>query len=788
MHPSSIRRCSALLLAAFPLAAASLAGPPDRAASALSHPVLPIDAIERVETPDVDVLALIADDFVRETLGEAPRFADTFEVELTPATSGTWETLDAKTRLWRLRVVSTGALSLNFGFTEFDLPRNASLRVYAADHTDSVGPYTQRDNAAHGQLWTPVVLSDDVIIELTVPTESLDAVRLTLGSIHHGYRFFGEPAATRAGSCNIDVVCPQGDPWRAEIRSVGVISTGGSTFCTGFMVNNTSEDQTPYFMTANHCGINSGNAASLVVYWNFESPVCGQQNGGSLAQNQTGAFFRASFSTSDFTLVELDSDPNPAHRVTFSGWNRSGADALDAIAIHHPNTDEKSISFEYASTTTTSYLGTSVPGDGTHVRVIDWDEGTTEPGSSGSPLYNENHQVIGQLHGGYAACGNNESDWYGKFSRSWTGGGTNSSRLSNWLDSGGTGATAIDTLDPEAGLGVTPFGGLDSSGDPGGPFTPGSIVFTLENQADYSINYTVAKSAAWLTLSSGGGSLAPGASANVTLSINAAANSLPIGEYSDVVTFTNTTDGRGNTIRPVDLQVGGPTLIYSWDMNTNPGWTAQTQWAWGDPTGAGGQYGNPDPQNGRTGTNVYGYNLSGDYANNLGERNLTTTALNCTDMSGVTLRFWRWLNVEQPAYDHAYIRVSTNGTTWTTIWENGSEITDSSWTQQEYDISALADDRPTVYIRWVMGATDSSWQYSGWNLDDVEIWAYPPLPPDIEGDLDGDGDVDLADLSQLLEAYGACDGDAAYDPDADIDGDGCVGLGDLSALLTNFGT
>jgi hypothetical protein len=95
----------------------------------------------------------------------------------------------------------------------------------------------------------------------------------------------------------------------------------------------------------------------------------------------------------------------------------------------------------------------------------------------------------------------------------------------------------------------------------------------------------------------------------------------------------------------------------------------------------------------------------------------------------VTLKFWRWLGVEQPAYDHAYVRVSNNGSSWTTIWENNVETTDSSWGLQEYDISSVADGESTVYIRWTMGTTDSSWQYCGWNIDDVEIWALVPSSP-----------------------------------------------------------
>jgi len=171
-----------------------------------------------------------------------------------------------------------------------------------------------------------------------------------------------------------------------------------------------------------------------------------------------------------------------------------------------------------------------------------------------------------------------------------------------------------------------------------------------------------------------------------------------------------------------DQCVAAPTVQYEWNMNSNPGWTAQGQWAWGQPTGGGGQHGYSDPTSGATGSNVYGYNLSGDYPNNLSETNLTTGAIDCSGLSDVSLQFRRWLGVEQPAYDHAYVRVSTNGSSWTTIWQNTAEVADGSWTTQSYDISSIADGQSTVYIRWTMGTTDSSWQYCGWNIDDVQIW------------------------------------------------------------------
>ncbi|MCK5127346.1 MAG: M28 family peptidase [candidate division Zixibacteria bacterium] len=148
------------------------------------------------------------------------------------------------------------------------------------------------------------------------------------------------------------------------------------------------------------------------------------------------------------------------------------------------------------------------------------------------------------------------------------------------------------------------------------------------------------------------------------------------------------------------------------------------QWQRGTPTGGGGSYGNPDPSSAHSGSNVFGYNLSGDYANSIPEYHLTSPSIDCTDLEGVTLSFWRWLGVEQPLYDHAYVRISTNGTVWTTLWENTVGVTDNSWLEQEIDISAYADNQPSVYIRWTMGVTDGGWTYCGWNIDDVEVIGY----------------------------------------------------------------
>ena len=227
-----------------------------------------------------------------------------------------------------------------------------------------------------------------------------------------------------------------------------------------------------------------------------------------------------------------------------------------------------------------------------------------------------------------------------------------------------------------------------------------------------------------------------------------------------------------------------PTLVYSEPLGADPGWATEGQWAFGEPAGWGSH--NADPDSGYTGSNVYGYNLLGDYANNLAAPLcLTTTAFDCSGVLNTQLRFRRWLGVERSPFDAVTVDVSADGIDWVTLWFNpaGGSISDSSWAEVSFDLSAVADDEPTVYVRWCLGPTDAGTTYPGWNIDDIEIWGND-TNPQIVGDLDGDCDVDLADLQALLAHYGQ--GGAGYG-EGDLDGNGQVDLADLQLLLANYG-
>jgi hypothetical protein len=328
------------------------------------------------------------------------------------------------------------------------------------------------------------------------------------------------------------------------------------------------------------------------------------------------------------------------------------------------------------------------------------------------------------------------------------------------------------------GLYVIPMGGFESTGPYGGPFLPGSKIYTLRNYSDAPLEFSVSSDEAWLDAAPDSGVIAARGETEVTAFITGNADTLPHGGYDDALLFVNETTHEGDTTRPVRLEVGVPVPVYSFPMDADPGWSIEGLWAFGQPTGGGGQYGGPDPTGGHTGPNVYGYNLYGDYENNLPQRHLVSSRIDCTELTQVQLKFRRWLGVEQPAYDHAYISVSTDKVHWVQVWTNMEEITDYAWQLHECDISDCADNQPEVYVRWTMGSTDAGWQYCGWNIDDVEIWGVEPMS-ECPADFDGDGDVDTADLLFLLGAWGT--------PDGDVDGDGDTDTADLLALLAAWG-
>ncbi len=170
----------------------------------------------------------------------------------------------------------------------------------------------------------------------------------------------------------------------------------------------------------------------------------------------------------------------------------------------------------------------------------------------------------------------------------------------------------------------------------------------------------------------------------------------------------------------------GVSVLYSADMSDDPGWSldggeAPEQWQYGQPAGNEG-----DPSSGHTGDNVIGYNLEGNYPDEMETpQYATSTAFSTLGQTDITVGFWQWLGVEAAQYDQAGIEI-WDGEVWTVVWEHtGDNVSAGSWSYVQYILPAAASDRPEVRIRWAMGPSDKYVNYCGWNIDDVMVWGMP---------------------------------------------------------------
>jgi hypothetical protein len=238
-------------------------------------------------------------------------------------------------------------------------------------------------------------------------------------------------------------------------------------------------DFRPFFLTANHCGITSANASTVVVNWNYQSPTCGLYGlGASATNNQTGATFRAAKADVDFCLIELNQAPPTNYHVYYAGWDRSGTAPSGCVGIHQPNGDGKCISFSTTTlTTVNNCIGTG--GVNTHWHVL-WSLGVTEPGSSGSGIWGStSRQLVGTLSGGNSACGGSDlTDCYGKLSLAWASGTAATNRLQDWLDPLNTGVTSVTGTDPNPVVVAAAGASLLAEGCPpaNGVVDPGEVV------------------------------------------------------------------------------------------------------------------------------------------------------------------------------------------------------------------------------------------------------------------------------------------------------------------------
>jgi hypothetical protein len=398
-------------------------------------------------------------------------------VDLNPESHGSWEIKDDQ-RIWRVHVLSPEAVSIGLVFNTYRLAPGVKLFIYEPDMRQVKGAFTSGNNKNSGILSVGHVPGDELIVEMQVPLEMLDYGTLRMESLSHAFKEVGQSLAAQdcpAGdfgcsqACELDINCREGSDWQLTKQSVVRIYTTRQ-YCTGVLINNTSYDGTPYILTAEHCLNKQYYADRSVFQFSYESPSCFGPDG-SLNMSISGSELLAVGDSIDFSLLELSLAPPKNYEAYYAGWDLSDFQTTGTKTIHHPWGDVKKISSDYDAPSKPAQAG-DVPYtdlDDYHYFsywwIRGWDEGSTEGGSSGGPLFNADQKVIGCLSGGIAKCGDsigydyeierviynqafNYDDYYTRLSMSWDYEEEKGNSLKTWLDPGNTGANFLDGYKP----------------------------------------------------------------------------------------------------------------------------------------------------------------------------------------------------------------------------------------------------------------------------------------------------------------------------------------------------
>lgn len=387
--------------------------------------------------PGFDQSVIDAEDAVSDLRKDQPwRFGYKYDTDIQFENAGQWINLE-NGRIWRAVITCPGAKTINLLLEDVFIPVGATLFLYDKARTNKIGAYTFKNNRVEGELGTELIHGEHLVIEYFEPTAVIGEGYFIIANVIHGYRGLNhiQKDLTRAlhdaGDCNVDVNCPLGDGFENQIKSVAMIVVGGNGICSGALINNTCDDGTPFFLTANHCL--GGSTANWSFRFNWESPPgtescatfdLSTNPGPPYDQTANGAVVLENDPVSDFALLQIDHltvDEAADWNLFYAGWDNSDLETItEATGIHHPSGDLKKICRENDAPYHSMAGGAQV------WWIDDWDSGVTEPGSSGSPLFDQNHRIVGQLYGGAAACSglddNDAYDYYGRFGVSWVNG------------------------------------------------------------------------------------------------------------------------------------------------------------------------------------------------------------------------------------------------------------------------------------------------------------------------------------------------------------------------------
>ena len=417
--------------------------------------------VPTIQLAPLDAKKLLAEDSEQDVQG---RFAAPLaQVDISLNTSGQWTGLANGDRVWRCAIESPNALGLLLLFDELRLPAGSRLFAYSEDKKSLFGAYTHKSCLSSGAFMIGVIKGQKAILELYEPAGLKGQSTLRIDRIDYVYDPAGMMPAdvpddfNDSYNCHINVNCTQGQGWQSEKRGVArilMIFSNGAGWCSGSLLANTSGSGDPLFLTAHHCQI-IGLLPNFGLWrfdFDYEAPLCSNPVTEPTPKSVLGCERLSYRHETDFLLLRLNDIPG-SYNLYFNGWDRTpgtNSSITNSTFIHHPVGDIKKISVDNDPATIFNQVinwgsGFGSTPAGSHWSVIP-DEGFYEPGSSGSPLFDQNKRVVGQLHGGNLDTANCDVlvSWFGRFDQSWDQGDAPDSRLYDWLDPNSTNALTQD--------------------------------------------------------------------------------------------------------------------------------------------------------------------------------------------------------------------------------------------------------------------------------------------------------------------------------------------------------
>lgn len=422
----------------------------------------PLDDIPDIALPVPAFDKIRAEDDAAEKQGFPRRVGVAVRAPIDVIRDGKLDVLPDGTQVWRISVSCNEALAMSPCFDDFSLINGYRMFVYDESKKVILGAYTSFNNKENRLFSTELVPGDHLVLEINADPGITGLPSCVVSEISYVYRDLPDFVGNRgtADDCEVNINCPEGDNWQNQKRGVARIYVkrgGGFFWCTGSLVNNTLKNLVPYFLTADHCApdFTPAELSEWIFYFNFEASGCENPPANPTPNSLNGAvkLANANINGSDFLLLRFDNEVPENYEPYFNGWNNEDQPSTNGVTIHHPAGDIKKISTYTVPLQSSQWSGTI----GTHWMVY-WSEtasgwGVTEGGSSGSPLFDNSGSIIGTLTGGMASCeppgsgsgsGQDQPDYYGKFSYSWDQNGDEPSRqLKYWLDPINSGVTSL---------------------------------------------------------------------------------------------------------------------------------------------------------------------------------------------------------------------------------------------------------------------------------------------------------------------------------------------------------